>query len=189
MTQRVFNVEKWVLLDEGQSYLLQSDDEEKSRAVHLEVNAPSRVQLWLLDDRTRLGGEVDQLFLAAVDGRDKVEFYVSGTVRLVVEGGPVWIYTIDGEDVSIETEPSETFTRILERRRRSPEVEAIIREMNFNLERRFAQQANDLGRLVSRSEATRAAQRRPKGDSGGSGAQPVQSSDTGDPERPPAGDV
>lgn len=181
MVQRQFNLEKWALLDEGQSYLLPSDDEEKSRLVNLEVNAPSRVSLHVLTDDSRNGGEIQTVFLASVDGRDKVEFYVTGTVRLVVDGGPVWIYTIDGEDISIEVEPSEIFTRILERRRRSPEVEAIIREMNYNMERRFAQQANDIGRLVSRREAAKRLQQRAEGDSGGRGAEPVSSSDADPP--------
>lgn len=181
MVQRIFNVEKWVLLDEGQSYVLNSDDEEKNRAVHVEVNAPSRVELHLLVDGPE--GQAS-IFIASVQGRDRVEFYVTGTVRLVVEGGPVWIYTIDGEDVSIETEPSETFTRALERRRRSPEFEEIVRQMNINMERRFAKQAGDLGRLLRTREEARAVQRGAAGRAGSAQAEGVSSPDAGDPEDP-----
>ena len=149
MVQRLFNIDKWTTLREGEYFSLAAD---RVRTIRLEVNAPQRVQLFAIGDNDLSIG-----FLATVEGRDTIEFVARGPISVSVEGGAVDVYSVDGEDISVEIVAPKIFTKIMERRRRNPELEAIVFQMNANMERRLAIQADDLRRLLTNRENARAA--------------------------------
>lgn len=149
--QKMYNLNKWSRLDEGSGMQFHN---ERPRVVRLDVNSPDRAVLYVLQRGE--DGETGLEFLARVEGRDVVEFVSSGPFELTCEGGPVAVYTIDGEDISFRELAPVIFTKIVERRKRSPELEYIAAMMSKNMERRLAQQANEFRGLFERSEAARA---------------------------------
>lgn len=140
MVQRLFDLTKWTTVEDGQVYHLNGS---KVREVRLEINAPDIARLWIEGD----GG--DRRFLALVEGRDAVEFVARGPVGLSIEGGPIEVYTIDGEDVSVTAEESVSHTKVMERARRSPEFDRVAAELRFNMERRLARQADEIRALLA----------------------------------------
>lgn len=178
--QRIFNTNKWTTLAEGQGFTFSSS---RPRTVRLEVNAPQEVRLYVSDGDQ---GEIE--FLALVKGRDTVEFVTSGQMALHAEGGDVMIYTADGDDVSSIVEAPVIFTKIVERRRRSPEVEYMIAAMNANVNRRLEQQAHELERSFTRRMAAVAAQSSSPGPARGSYETPEQAG-RGEPSPPPPAEV
>lgn len=152
--QRIYNVDKWWKVSQGEALEFPN---EKIRNVRLEVNTPNRSALWVIDVATET-----VYFLALVEGRQTVEFGTTGKMALSVEGGDVWIYTADSDDVSTIVLAPQIFTKIYERRRRNPEFELMVHKMQENMERRLAQQANELAWIVHRERAGRSSA--PEGD-------------------------
>lgn len=145
--QRIYNLDKWALLEEGKrlSYV-----NSRPRKVVVEVNAPSEVLLYLVEDGK-------PRFLALVKGRDTVEFYPDGAFDLTCEGGAVYVYTADGDDVSMEALDERTFTRIVERRPRNLELELMQRAAAENTRRLLEAQRQDMEKYIARLETQRAA--------------------------------
>lgn len=164
--QRIFNVDKWSELSEGRGLVLRGAP---GRLLRLHVNAPSEARLFLTGD------DGETRFLALVKGRDQVECYTpSGEVVLSADGGEVWIYTADGEtEHHVEPAP-EIFTKIVERRRRSPELDHIVAQMTANMNRRLEQQARELEQLFVNREKARSALGPAQGVPGGPGSVPGQ---------------
>lgn len=148
--QRIFNVNKWTTLPEGSAIEYPST---KPRVVRLEVNAPSPVSLFVVSD----GEDPEASFLARVEGRDTVEFHVTGKFSLTCEGGFCNVYTIDGDRWAFVDLAPIVFTRIAERRRRNPELERMMLIAQHNMERRLEQQAEEFRRMLDRRDAARAA--------------------------------
>lgn len=140
--QRIFNLDKWRTILEGEFIEFLSD---RPRTVRLEVNARDRVRLFVQQE----GGE--PAFLAIVEGRDTVEFSANGAFDLYVEGGECAVYTADGDDWSVAEVDAVTFTKIVERRIRNPELELMMAITRQNMETRLAAQSAEMER---RFEAT-----------------------------------
>lgn len=141
--QRLFNLSKWTELRDGEALPFKGA---RPRTVRLELNAPDEVSLYSVEN-----GE--PIFLALVRGRDVVEFAPDGEFALAVEGGTVFVYTADGQDVhSIAPDPV-IFTKIAERRRRDPAMELMMYEMNRNIEKRLQAQHADFERIIAAREA------------------------------------
>lgn len=145
--QRLFNVSKWRRLVEGGSMKF---DIPRARVVRLELNSRAEVGLYLLDMET---GEA--LFLSRSVGRDTVEFHCGGSFNLVSDG-EIFIYTADGEQIHHEVVDPVIFTRITERRQINPEILAIQRMMNLNIERRLAEQRNEFNDRIRQLQRDRA---------------------------------
>lgn len=144
--KRMFNLDKWTLLPEGKAM---SFDLDRPRLVRIDVNPTGPVNLYVLTgDDTR--------FLARVVERDVLEFTVDGAFGLVADGDPVAIYTVDGQSWNFVDPAPEVFTRIHERRARNPELELIVAKMQQNMERRLAQQFDDVTAASERRERARA---------------------------------
>lgn len=139
--QRMYNLDKWTRLDEGEAL---SFDNPRPRNVRLEVNAPQETALYVADG----SGEVH--FLALVKGRDTLEFGSSGAFQLTVEGSGLMVYTADGADISHEELGAVSFTKVVERRRRNPELEQLAYMMQQNMERRLAQSEREIEFRLSR---------------------------------------
>lgn len=142
--QRMFNLNKWTKIAEGETVEFPST---RSRRVRVEVNSPSVSRIWTVDDDGNL------MFLARVNGRDTLDFYAIGQLRFHIEGGEVWIYTSDGEDISAVIPDAQSFTRVMERRQRNPQLEYIAAQMEANMNRRMEQQADEIKSLYARREA------------------------------------
>lgn len=145
MTINLMTLAKWKTLEEGEVVRFHR---ENPRTVRIDVNAPLAVVVTI----TELGGEDDDspIFPVYVLGRDRLEFEVNGAFELAVEGGGIQFYTVDGADWSVEKTDHATFTRVVERRVRNPEVDYMMYMMNVNLEKRLAQVQADTELRVAR---------------------------------------
>lgn len=151
--QRMFNLDKWRYLAQGEVIRFTSD---RPRTVRLEVNAEDKCKFFVAE------GAEDPVFLAVVEGRDALEFSAQGEFDLLVTGGSAAIYTADGDDWSVAEVDGATFTKIVERRMRNPELEYMMFVQNQNMEKRLAQQADELQRRFEASAAERDARRVPE---------------------------
>lgn len=164
--QRLHNLDKWKELPEGHTANFENTH---ARRVRLDVNAPFPVRLYAHD------GNGETTFLALVSGRDVIEFAASGEVGVTVEGGGVWLHTVDGENLAFEIPQAESFTKLIERRPRNHELELMNYMMNQNIERRLAAQRDELVALWGRREAAQqppAAKPSAAGDGAGDNAKP-----------------
>ena len=135
--QRLFNLSKWRVVSEGE---LIRYEREHPRTVRFEVNAPNLVRLDLIEDGR------DPMFLARVIGRDVIEFSADASFEITVDGGDCYFYTVEGDDWSVEPVDDRTFTKIVERRQRNPELEYMMAVQQQNMEKRLAAQADELER-------------------------------------------
>lgn len=180
--QRIFNVDKWTFIEIGQVLEFPL---ERPRLVRLEVNAPDVALLYVLD----AAGSAK--FLARVSGRDTVEFVSPGAFSLSVTDGACAVYTVDGTVGHRTVEAPQSFTTIVERRKRNPELDAMMRMMNHNIERRLAQQAGELQAQFERrakdAEARKAAIAASKSDASASAPVAEAGGDATDGDAPKAG--
>lgn len=146
--QRIYNVENWVVIEPGQVLEYPS---ERPRLVRLEVNSSGESQLYMLNAAN------EAFFLALVKGRDTIEFVSSGKFSLSVAGTECSVYTVDGSNIAHTVEAPVSFTRIVERRRRNPELEYIAAQMQANMARMLAQQSEEREKVYERREAARIA--------------------------------
>lgn len=177
--QKIFNIDKWTTLVEGTSIAYSNN---RPRNVRLEVNAPQKSALYVVDQ----DGEAH--FLALVEGRDTIEFGTTGPFDLTVEGANVMIYTADGDDISQKVVAPVIFTKIVERRRRNPELEYIAATMQRNMEKRLEQQAHELEQLFARRAAASESVAPSAGVPNGAGAAPGQA-DGAEPSDPPVAEA
>ena len=155
--QRMYNFDKWMNLGDGQGLRFAGN---RPRQVRLEVNAPQETRLYVEDDDDT--GVCN--FLALVKGRDTIEWSASGAFILRADGGDVSIYTADGADISLELEAPVSFTKIVERRKRNPELEQVLAVLNRTMEERIAQATREIERRqASREQPGRMARSLPSG--------------------------
>lgn len=139
--QRLFNLDKWQEVGDG---LAVNFAKAEPRRVRLDVNAPDAVRVFHSD------GNGVVTFLARVLGRDVLEFAVDGEFAITVDGGSLWLFTVDGEDVSFEPSSSPILTKIAERRPRNLEFEMMQYEANRNMEMRMERMRRELDAEWSR---------------------------------------
>lgn len=172
MTQKLFNINKWTRLMAGNQLDLPGD---RLRLVRLHVNTPAETHLSYISD----DGEV--LFLAAVYGRDTVEFMTDGRVSILTDTDDTFIYTADGEQVHQIVEAPESFTRIMEKRARNPELERIAALMNQNMSMRLQAQAAEYEGILERRFAAREALLKAEGAASGDAVEPDADAEAGRP--------
>lgn len=180
--QRLHNLEKWSRLDEGKAA---NFDVANLRRVRIDFNAPFPVRLYVSDS------EGVSTFLALVHGKDVVEFAIEGEFAITTEGGPVWMHTVEGEDFSFSIPDAETFTKLIERRARNPEVEMMKYAMEANMKAMLDAQRADLERLLDRRAAAAAAvaaKSPPESDGGAAGAKSQPDKSAASAEKPDKAD-
>lgn len=173
--QRVHNLDKWFNLEQGKQVDFPST---RPRRIRLEVNSPGDCQLYAVQE------DGDLIFLATFKGRDTIEFVTEGKVGLLADGADCWIFTADGDDVSSIIEAPVSFTRVMQRRQRNPELERIAAEMRFNTERRLEKQADELAALFERRLA--AVQAQPKAEAPAGAVSPEPPPPEAEGNAPPA---
>jgi len=142
---KIGNPRHYQLIAEGE---LASFEGVKPRDVVMQVNAPKRVELHIV-----YGGE--PTFLATVEGRDTLQFWVDGPFEITPDGGDVYVSTSDGAKIHLEDIGEATFTRIVERRRVSPEVALMERTMQINIRRMMEIQQTEMERRLAAHENNR----------------------------------
>lgn len=131
MTVRIDNIGKWTCVEEPNTVVLEADYQ---RAVRLDINCPSPTRIDWVDNAT---GVVT--FLAIIQGREAVTFEApgSGYFTFLSEAAEVWIYTVDGDGIGVETF-EESLAGLENRRERNPELERMMRRMEANVAARLA---------------------------------------------------
>lgn len=130
--QRILNVYDWTRLAVGDRATVRTTLE-GPRPVKIKVNAPAPMSLYFTQE-----GIAEEIFLAHICGLDEIEFHIEGDYTIFPLGGDVWFDTLDGSDPSVEAVDPASFTQIVERRVRNPEMELMERKMQENIERRMA---------------------------------------------------
>lgn len=181
--QKIYNLDKWFGLKEGEKLTLKAG---KPRRVRLEVNAPMEARLYC-----SLGGGA-AMFLANVIGRDLVEFFTAAELQTDIyvetenEGGMIFVYTVDGIDVSAKSDGSESFVRIIERKPRNHEAELMAYRMQENMQRMLNAQASELERVIERRLAAQRALAAPEGAAPGAGKKSASDGNGKQPDTKPA---
>lgn len=134
------SLSRWAHLKKGDVLTLHGGAQ---RRIRLEVNSPKRSSLYFVND------DGETIFLAAPDRRDVVEFAAGGNVRLTTDDDDVFIYTSEREPTFTIIEDAVVFTKIAERSARNPDLEHMMYLQQINMDRRFAQMANDMQQRVN----------------------------------------
>ena len=109
-----------------------------ARRIRLNINSPGVALAWLVHRERELQ------FLGRIEGFQTIEFYAAGTVNVSLDGNDVWWSCSEVEPTYVEVIDPVIFTKIANRRHRNPELEEMMFRMNQNMERRLAQQANEI---------------------------------------------
>ena len=165
--QRLHNIEKWFQVAAGKAVNFGGSTE--PRFVRLDVNSEGPARLFYAD------GDGDMRFLASVDGRDVVEFRSTGEFSITVDGSDVWMYTIDGEDISFKIPDAVKLTKLIERRPRDPALELMQYQMKRNMDARMQQIQDEMERKLARhisAIGATATEQAPAGAGDGVGGEP-----------------
>lgn len=143
MVIKLMDLTKWRVLEEGQMIHFEKST---PRTVRIDVNAPDAIKVFAKETET----PEQEIFVANVYGRDTLEFSVNGAFDLTAVGGEMWWYTIDGQNLAMDAVDDRSFTRVVERRQRNPELEYMMQMMQLNMERRLAHVAQETELRVAR---------------------------------------
>lgn len=163
--QRMFNLRKWTEIQAGGGVSFESV---RPRTVRFEVNSFEETRLHIVYPEgvylTTPGivGEASTteeiiapgtvFFLGRSFGRDVIETFVEGRFDLVVDGGTLWLFTADGDEVHATVIEPVIFTRIAERKSRNAELEAIERRMYLNQQRMLSAMHDEFERRMQEKE-------------------------------------
>lgn len=161
--QRILNLYDWRHLPVDNAASIVTDIEH-ARAVKIKVNAPAPMALFIAQDDIE-----DELFLAHVVGLDEIEVHLQGSFKLIARGGDVWYDTLDGQNPAVEPFDPTSFTSIVERRERNPELEMMEYVMMQNYQKRMdalleAKEAQLVAALANVGNATQSAGAQTSGD-------------------------
>lgn len=126
----------------------------KGTAVPFNNKEPRKVRLEVLaEDVTvlRVGqGKGSAMFIGRFLGYDVVQFQVDGPWTLQADGGICYFWTPELEDFGAPEIPEAvSFTKIMNRRERNPELELLMKKVGDNMERRIAQVERDVNLRLS----------------------------------------
>lgn len=145
------DLEKWRLVAGGIKFV-----RPEPRRVRIEILAEEATSLF-----------VDKVFIGYIEGYEVIQFAVPGAFTLTAKGGPCKIWTPELENAgAVEIPEAISFTKIMQRRTRNPELELMMKKMGDNMERRIAQVTRDAAlqaalqaRIAAREENQAAAER------------------------------
>ena len=132
MVKRLHNLSKWRELKAGDGIEFVG---ERDRRVRIEFNTETATRLHLVhgdDDDTQV------TFVTVVEGFDVVEFTAPGNcVLAATSDGEVWYFTNEG-DVEATDRQAVSFTKVMNRRARNPELERMMWKMEQNIAARMS---------------------------------------------------
>lgn len=143
------NLDKWMFVPEGQGVQF---DKQEIRRVRIEVNAPEKTRITLMQDDKAT-------FLAVIEGYDLIEFVPPAGGFEIIADTDVYLYTAEFEFTSFFIPDAVIFTKIAERRARNPEIEYLMHKMQENMEKRLSQAAYENERRMSAFAAQVAAEK------------------------------
>lgn len=139
MALKLNSLARWSVLMPGEGIIFNgSDDGERRVRVNFNCERPTVLYIVIMN--------VERFLVALPAGLETVEFNVRGNFRIVAdkEAGEVHFQSADLEPTFSENVDPVIFTRIANRRHRNPELEEIMWRMQANMERRLAQQADEI---------------------------------------------
>lgn len=158
MTIRLDGLSRWKAIQAGEQLRLAGDTDD-TRRVRLQLNCEETT--WVYCDYAELEGPAQ--FLAAVGpGPETIEFFARGD--LVVSFHPsasegeqpqVWLFTSELEPNVTPVHDAVSFTEIVTRRARNPELEmmqAIARHNQRQMDETLARQSDNIARLEAMLE-------------------------------------
>lgn len=116
---------------------------EVPRKIRLEVLAEKEESLYIKD------GKDKPFYIGTFHGYDVVQFNVQSDCSLQATGAGVKVFTTEFQSEVIELPDAVSFTRLVQRRVRNPELEMIEHKMRQNMERRLRQVEKDVTLRVS----------------------------------------
>lgn len=144
--QRILSVYDSQLLPVDSRMVIESDIP-GMRLVRMRVKCPTTAALYVEQE-----GIVDPIFLTTVTGLDEIEFHIDGSYKMFATG-EIWFDTLDGTKADVEPVDQTSFTNIVERQARNPEMELIERKMQENIERRMALLTTAMGQMLEQKES------------------------------------
>lgn len=143
MVVRLHNLSKWQKLEPGEGIELLGAHDRKVR-VEVNTEAPTRFDVVHGDD-----DDTQVTFLAVVHGMETLEFYApGGTYLAATSDGEVWYFTNEGDQTATDRE-AVSFTRVMNRRARNPELERMMFKMEQNMNARLALMADEVAAQVA----------------------------------------
>lgn len=132
-----------------------------ARLVKMRINAPDAVRLFTrrLDKFDPSTGEVvegEEHFLAYVGpGYEQLEYWYRGDFALLVEGGEIWLDTLDSSVFDLEASDHENYARVWEREEIDPAIAEMMRVARYNQRVLEEQMARDRADYAARLEEMR----------------------------------
>lgn len=161
MTIRIINAQDWKCIAPGDWLEMPA---EAARLVKIEVNCEAPTRIDYVDDASDKGAQ--RYFLGVVQGMEKLEVYAGPNAALdFTTEGEVWYFTTDGQVNAAEVPDEASFTKLLQRKSRSDQLELMMQLQQANYERLLAFQRAENEELEA--ELARAEQH--QGTTGGTG--------------------
>jgi hypothetical protein len=157
MVVKLNSLARWAVLPATEAIVFDGSDVAERR-VRINFNLEAVTSFFI-------GDESGESFLCTLGpGLDTVEFNIAGSFKVYAEkgSGVVQYQSADLEPTHIEVVDPVIFTKIAQRRHRNPELEEMMYRMQANMERRLAQQADEIAahyaRQIREAENARAAE-------------------------------
>lgn len=150
--KRIHNVSKWALYDPKTGLTFEGMP---GRRIELQFNTVTKARVVLV-------GEERNTFLAVIDGMDRIEFSADERIVdiVVTSDDEVWYFTNEGQQAAVSRPEAVSFTRMMSRRQRNPQLERMMFEMRQNEARREAilqAQSAEFAKFQADREALKAA--------------------------------
>lgn len=157
------SLQRWVSVSKKDTLRL---DIAAPKRVRFEVNAPDAVRVTLCYG--------DQRFCFRVLGLERVECALPAGDLEITVSGECWLLSPEFDlDTAFVIPDAVSFTRVVGRRQRNPELELMMAKMNANMERRLAHAERELARRYAAPAAPAAANAAEPVAQSGSGEAPV----------------
>lgn len=144
------NLERWIPVKAGLKF-----PNDEPRKVRLEVLSPEEDSLLYVTQAKGPKFCIGRFFRSY----EVVQFAVNGAWSLTASGGNVLIWTPETVDAGIVKLPDAvSFTTIMTRRQRNPELELLMKKVGDNMERRIAQVQHDVSLVIARERREHAAE-------------------------------
>ncbi len=146
MTIRLNSLSRWKDLEAGAAIMFDDPATENERRIRLHFNLAAATPFYIEDAN-------GPRFLTVVPaGLETVEFGAVGSFAIFPQEGAreVQYQTAEDEPTYATVVDPVIFTKIANRRHRNPEMEEVMFRMQQNMERRLAQQADEIEQALER---------------------------------------